>query len=77
MAGLDTQSKFIDVLTRFWPDEQVLGLLRNTVLAPPGTGLLEKHSLQAFEDALLLYSVAHTLLGDTDLRAPGFPARLE
>lgn len=71
VAGLDTQSKFIDVLTRFWPDEQVLGLLRNTVLAPPGTGLLEKHSLQAFEDALLLYSVAHTLLGDTDLRAPG------
>lgn len=70
VAGLDTQSKFIDVLTRFWPDEQVLDLLRNTLLAPPGTGLLEKHSLQAFEDALLLYSVAHTLLGDTELRAP-------
>jgi hypothetical protein len=68
LAGLDSQSKFMDVLTRFWPDEQVLGLLSNTLLAAPGTGLLEKHSLQAFEDALLLYSVAHTLQSDTDLR---------
>ena len=39
---------------------QALDLLRNTLLAPPGTGLLEKHSLQAFEDALLLYSEALT-----------------
>ncbi len=70
VAGLETQSKFVDVLTRFWPGEQVLGLLRNTVLAPPGTGLLEKHSLQAFEDALLLYSVAHTLQNDTGLGSP-------
>jgi hypothetical protein len=69
-AGLESQSKFMDVLTRFWPDEQVLGLLRNTVMAAPGTGLLEKHSLQAYEDALLLYSVAHTLQSDSDLRAP-------
>ena len=67
---MDTQTKFMDVLTRFWPEEQVLGLLRNTLLAPPGTGLLEKHSLQAFEDALLLYSVAHTLQSDTDLGGP-------
>lgn len=69
-AGLEAQSKFMDVLTRFWPEDQVLGLLRNTLFAPPGTGLLEKHSLQAFEDALLLYSVAHTLQADTTLRAP-------
>jgi pilus assembly protein FimV len=74
VAGLETQAKFMDVLTRFWPEEQVLGLLRNTLLAPPGTGLLEKHSLQAFEDALLLYSVAHTLQSDGDLRGPGAPA---
>lgn len=70
-AGLETQSKFMDVLTRFWPGDQALDLLRNTLLAPPGTGLLEKHSLQAFEDALLLYSVAQTLKNDTDLRGPG------
>ena len=69
-AGLATQTKFMDVLTRFWPEEQVLGLLRNTLMSAPGTGLLEKHSLQAFEDALLLYSVAHTLQSDTDLRGP-------
>lgn len=69
-AGLESQSKFMDVLTRFWPDEQVLGLLRNSVMAAPGTGLLEKHSLQAYEDALLLYSVAHTLQSDSDLRPP-------
>lgn len=70
LAGLESQAKFMDVLTRFWPDEQALGLLRNTVMAGPGTGLLEKHSLQAYEDALLLYSVAHTLQSDSDLRPP-------
>jgi len=70
VAGLESQAKFMDVLTRFWPDEQALGLLRNTVMAGPGTGLLEKHSLQAYEDALLLYSVAHTLQSDSDLRPP-------
>ena len=69
-AGLDTQTMFMDVLTRFWPEEQVLGLLRNTLMSAPGTGLLETHSLQAFEDALLLYSVAHTLQSDTDLGGP-------
>ena len=69
-AGLDTQPKFMDILTRFWSEEQVLGLLQNTLLAAPGTGLLEKRSLQAFEDALLLYSVAHTLQTDHSLRAP-------
>ena len=69
-AGLEAQAKFMDVLTRFWPEDAAIGLLRNTVLAPPGTGLLEKRSLQAFEDALLLYSVAHTLQSDSDLHPP-------
>ncbi len=70
LSGLESQSKFMDVLTRFWPDEQALGLLRNTVMAGPGTGLLEKHSLQAYEDALLLFSVAQALQSDSDLRPP-------
>lgn len=69
-AGLESQGKFMDVLARFWPGEQALGLLRNTLLAPPGTGLLEQRSLPAFEDALLLYSVAHTLAHDDSLQAP-------
>jgi hypothetical protein len=69
-GGLDTQAKFMDVLSRFWPKAEVLGLLRNSLMAPPGTGLLEQHTLAAYQDTLLLYNIAFTLLHDTDLHPP-------
>lgn len=69
-GGLDTQTKLMDVLSRFWGKDEVLGLLKNSLLAPPGTGLLEQHSLAAYQDTLLLYTVAHTLLHDADLHPP-------
>ena len=58
--SLSSMTALIRQLQPAWLQIQQLELplpahaLRNTLLAPPGTGLLEKHSLQAFEDALLL-----------------------
>lgn len=68
--GLLEQERLLGDLQRLWPSAKAQELLRHAAFGRPGVGPMSQPTLNAYQDVLLLHTLAQSLPAEAELPAP-------